>query len=227
MHKTLSRLEYGLVGLATLLSLIFILPVFSGEFIAKLSDYTFPVVGFLTAAVIAARAHTRRGRERLAGYVVAYGFGSYAVGSTIFSYYQQTVGEPPYPGPNDLFWLQFGPAILVALFIYPVASAGRLHRVQMLLDGLIGSVAAGTILGVLYGTRALSGSTPFEDLISAVNWAYVLVDIALLVALMNLSVRHSEVTRRFLWLSAAVVAFLAADIGYAMAIINDTYVSGE
>lgn len=227
MHKTLSRLEYGLVGLAALLTLIFILPGLPGELIARLSDYSFPVVGFLTAAVIAARSQTRRGRERLAGYVVAYGFGSYAIGSAIFSYYQQTAGEPPFPGLNDLFWLQFGPAILIALFIYPVVSAGRLHRVQMLLDGLTGSVAAGTILGVLYGTRALSGSTPFESLISAVNWAYVLVDITLLIALMNLSARHGETTRRFLWLSAAVVAFLAADVGYAMAIINDTYVSGE
>ena len=106
--------------------------------------------GTVTAAVLAwlgvrsAHADSVRGLRW-----IAIGLTAYAVGQVIWDV-QALIGHAGFPTPSDLFYLCLGPCVAAGLLIEAFRLADRVRRKTLLLDAATLSIAAMTLVLVLY-----------------------------------------------------------------------------
>jgi diguanylate cyclase (GGDEF)-like protein len=125
-----------------------------------------------------------------------------------------------FPGPVDVLWLLTYPCYVVALLAIGKQRRGG-HQGD-LLDAAIMTVAGGTLmwLFVIGPSIRAPGESIFEHMVSA---AYPTMDLMVFAVLVRLSLAGLSKSGASRLLVASFIALLAADIVYAVGILNGTY----
>ncbi len=132
-------------------------------------------------------------------------------------------------GSLDLIYLS-GYAVGIAGFaILPHTYGSGLLRIRLLLDGLIGAVAVVTLIWALF-LRELAQAlrdAPVRD--GIIGSTYVFLDVALLVVLMIVVVRRSNVRfdLRIMLFAFAAITQTIADIGFLLSGAGKTFAEAE
>ena len=129
----------------------------------------------------------------------------------------------PFPGPVDILWLLTYPCFVVALLAIGKQRQGG-HQGD-LLDAAIMTIAGGTLmwLFVIGPSIRAPGESVFEHIVSA---AYPTMDLMVFAVLVRLSLSGLSKSGASRLLVASFIALLAADMVYALGILNGTYAFG-
>jgi diguanylate cyclase (GGDEF)-like protein/PAS domain S-box-containing protein len=214
MRSRIWALYLGLTGALMLVYLFF--PPLAGN------GPLINLLGFSGVAAIVAGIRMNRPGTRGAWWLFAAGQFLFFSGDIYtYSYPKLTGAEVPFPS--------FGDALYVA--VYPVLMAGLLVLVRRrnprrdlpaLIDALILSVGVGLLSWVflIAPNIHLSGLTLLAKLVSA---AYPAGDVLLLCAAIRLAVDTGKRAPAFFLLVGSIVALLATDSAYNLALLKGTY----
>jgi diguanylate cyclase (GGDEF)-like protein/PAS domain S-box-containing protein len=181
----------------------------------------------LGAAVIAATA-ALRSRSRLlrqAWVCLAIALSLYLVGTTI-SLIAWLRGIDPFPGPADLFFCAFYPAMLAATLLLIRAAAIRIPWMQLALDATIFVVGFGTFFWFLV-IRPAASHTEVAALKQGLSQAYAGLDCVVLLMLGVLLLTGAEGRRVPLLLMTGFATMFLADILWSLAKVGGYYMPGD
>ena len=176
--------------------------------------------GFVVFAVFAALACFRAARLRAPGRrlpwrLLGVAAACYAVGNTVWFYYQVLAPETQtYPGPADVFFVAVVPFAIGAMLVLPSRALSSAARARAIADGVIVCAALLFISWILVVEPLLDqlGETSWTYL--AVYLYYPLTDIVIISIASGLAVRAAGRERLPLLLAAAgFVAIACADTG--------------
>jgi hypothetical protein len=156
---------------------------------------TAPVLAFGLAAsgwLFVHRSRRLAPQERRAWTLVGIGFSLAAAGVVVHGLTWLVAGDVATFGPIDVIWLAGYAVGIVGIASLPHTAGSKWHRIRLLLDGLIGAVAVGSILWTLtlHSVASGLGEAPFWDRV--VGTAYVALDAAVLVTLMMVVIKRSS-----------------------------------
>ncbi|HVW69003.1 MAG TPA: EAL domain-containing protein [Steroidobacteraceae bacterium] len=180
------------------------------------------------AATIVAFAVARRlraGTLRRAWTWFGRALGLYLVGTTI-TIISWLHGVDPFPGPSDIFFSAFYPAMLVAALLLIRAAAIRVPWSQLSLDAAIFVIGFGTFFWFLVNHPATS-HTQVDVLKAWIGEAYAGLDCVVLLLLGVLLLTGSEGRRIPLLLMAGFATMFLADMFWSLAKMGGYYASGE
>ncbi len=167
---------------------------------------------------------TLGGPRRAAAAWLGLGLLSFTLGNVIFLGWTQWQADPPVPSPADIAYLGIYPCVAAALLCLVRRDHESLAK-SLWLDGALGAAGAATALAAVL-SPVLSGieGDLREVLVGA---AFPVADL-LLVAMIGavLAVRGLRGGSMWVWLAGGLVIFCAADVGYALRLVSDTYVVG-
>lgn len=158
----------------------------------------------------------------------AFGFGSLMEAFGI--YYHQFILSwdltPPYPSPQDLFYLLVYPGWYVGMILL-----ARKHlsdrRLSLWLHGVIGGLACAALAAALVFGRIVSTDGANTAAV-ATNLAYPIADTMLLALIVSaIALTGWRPGRRWALIAAGVAVFYAADIAFALQIAAGTYAPGS
>jgi PAS domain S-box-containing protein len=176
--------------------------------------------GFVVFSVFAALACFRAARLRAPGrrlpwWLLGAAAACYAVGNTIWFYYQVLAPEKQsYPGPADVFFVAVVPFAIAAMLVLPSQALSSAARARAIADGLIVGTALLFISWILVVGPLLDqlGETSWIHL--AVYLYYPLTDIVIISVASGLAVRAAGRERLpMLLVAAGFVAIACADTG--------------
>lgn len=157
--------------------------------------------------------------------LVAMALSAYTAGSTYYVFALSEGGALPFPSPADGGYLLFYPLVLSGLFAYLLSLRQRLAR-SVLLDAVVGSLGAASVLVVLFGPL-LSAASGFPSLATAVVVAYPLLDLIVLAVTAGMAAVPGLATvRSGATLVLGLIVFAMADAFYVFRLANDTYELG-
>jgi diguanylate cyclase (GGDEF)-like protein/PAS domain S-box-containing protein len=180
------------------------------------------------AAVVIATAAARRSRPgvlRQAWTCLAVALALYLVG-TIISQSAWLRGQDPFPGPADLFFCAFYPAMLAAALLLIRAAAIRVPWIQLSLDATICVVGFGTFFWFLV-IRPASVHAEVDALKQGLSQAYAGLDCVVLLTLGVLLLTGAEGRRIPLLLMTGFATMFLADILWSIAKVRGFYVPGD
>jgi diguanylate cyclase (GGDEF)-like protein/PAS domain S-box-containing protein len=178
-------------------------------------------------AVILAAAAARRSRSRLvrrAWTCLSVALGLYLTG-TVISLVQWSRGIDPFPGPADLFFCAFYPAILVATLLLIRAAAIRIPWLQLSLDATIFVVGFGTFFWFLV-IRPATSHSEVDALKQGLSQAYAGLDCVVLLML-GVLLLTGEGRRVPLLLMTGFATMFLADILWSLAKVGGYYMPGD
>jgi diguanylate cyclase (GGDEF)-like protein len=175
-----------------------------------------------SAVVAALRAALRTSRlNRLVWIALAASMALSTLANSPYYLYPLITGHAiGFPGPVDVLWLLTYPCYVVALLAIGKQRSGR-HQGD-LLDATIMTVAGGTLmwLFVIGPSIRAPGETIFAHIVSA---AYPTMDLMVFAVLVRLSLSGLNRSGASRLLVASFISLLAADLVYAVGILNGTY----
>lgn len=183
--------------------------------------YSFAAIGS-GLALIAAAYVAHRG-SRFAWTMIGAGIVSWGIGEVVWTV-QSEVGEIPYPGVADFFYVVGYPLILAGVIALPYLRPGRFERVRLAIDAAAGAVSLAVVMWVIYLHQVVGpGVEPVE---SFLNVAYPFGDVLLITALMLMAMRRSEhrLDLRVILLAGAIALTAAADVAFSLMSAADQYV---
>jgi signal transduction histidine kinase len=194
----------------------------------EFDDLTAPGALYAAAAVasgvvLVAAALVARGRSRVAWSLIGGGVLCWGIGEVVWMI-QKQVGEIPYPGIADFFYVAGYPLIFVGVIVLPYLRPGRFERLRLAIDATAGTLSLAVVMWVAYLHDVVAvGTDPIETFL---NVAYPLGDVFLVTALMILAMRRSEqrLDLRILLLACGVALTAVADLVFSMQVAADTYV---
>ena len=201
----------------------------SADALSLVSDVAVPLVSVGAAALLVMAARHRQGREMAAWVLYGVGVGCWGIGEAVWSWYVFFMsGAVPYPGLADIFYVAGYPVMFAGVLLLPHLRGGRWERVRITLDVLAGAVALTAITWTFYLRGAISIDASAALLENVVNLAYPVGDLILLIGLMILFTRRSELQfdGRLLVIGAGMAATVAADMTYVFLLDNGSYVDG-
>lgn len=195
-----------------------------------IGDAAFLPPGILVA-FLAWRAATVSGlssQTRRAWLVLGVAYLAFWAGDVIYFWYDIIAREPPYPSLADAAYLVYYPLLLIGLISFPRVLGSGTERRRFGLD--VTTVALGGAMVVWYfvlGPIAESNQTGFVE--TLVSVAYPVGDLILLLGLAVIVIRAPRELphRALMFLLAALVAELAADLAYGVQNLNGTYEAGR
>ncbi|MEM0498908.1 MAG: ATP-binding protein [Methanothrix sp.] len=131
----------------------------------------------------------------------------------------------PFPSVADIGYLAFYPFFAAGIFLLPSVPLSANERSRLLLDECIALIATLLILWIYILPELYE-----EDLAATlVSIAYVLMDLLLVIALMDILFREHEAPEDWpaFLLILGMGVMIATDLGYAYQEIQGTYVSGS
>ena len=181
-------------------------------------------VAFLAAGVCGLAAWRHQGRMRLAWALMAGSILSWALGESVWSYYEVGLHQQvPFPSLADAGYLGGEPLAIAAIILFAAANPRTASRLASLLDG---AIIAGALLVVSWVTvletvyRAGTGSLVSQ----AIGLAYPISDIVILTMVLLLVGRVRREAQVALYLLAAgLLANLLADSGFAYLTTVNSY----
>jgi diguanylate cyclase (GGDEF)-like protein/PAS domain S-box-containing protein len=181
----------------------------------------------LVAAIITITAARRTppGTLRKAWSWLAVALGLYLTG-TLITVHSWLHGTDPFPGPSDVFFSAFYPAMLVAAFLLIRAAAIRVSWIQLSLDATIFILGFGTFFWFLV-IHPSTGHTSVDALKEGLSEAYASLDCVVLLMLGVLLLTGVEQRRIPLFLMAGFATMFMADMFWSLAKLGGYYAAGE
>jgi signal transduction histidine kinase len=183
-------------------------------------------LGMSGAGVVAVRGAGRlEGRERVAWRGVGVSLLIASLGVVVVVLASSIGADVPAFGPLDSFFLASYALILFSILALPHAEGRWPVRVRALVDGLVGAVSLATLawVGFLAGyLDHLAAAPPGQRVIAM---AYPILDVALLIGLLMLSIRRSTywLDLRLLLFSAALIFQTAGDLLFAATGVGELF----
>ena len=153
---------------------------------------------------------------------------SYALGDTIYAYYEIVLNESPYPsladGPYLLRYILF----IIGILILPSVRISSRERLKIVLDMAIVMIASLLLFWTLIIAPTIEQNIDADLLTLVLSVAYPVMDLMMLFALADLLFRRLEFsTQRAITLIAASTFFLVfADSVFNIEQLNGTYGAG-
>ena len=176
-----------------------------------------------SGVALLAAAQVVHGRPRVAWSLIGGGILSWGVGEAIWMA-QLQVGEIPYPGTADFFYIAGYPLIFAGVLLLPYLRPGRFERIRLAIDVIAGTLSLAVVMWVSYLSDIVGvGSTAVE---TSLNLLYPFGDVLLGTALMVLAMRRSEqrIDLRIFLLAGAVAFTTVADVIFSLQVAAETYV---
>lgn len=196
-----------------------------GKPVTAVADVVSVVLSILAIVFAARAARSLQGRRRLAWVSMTIGLVGWAVGETIWAYYELHQHRVPLPSIADVGYLLLPVGAGAALLFFPVN--GSQSRARLFLDGLI---VAGSLFLVSWVTilHPLYLADRSDRLAFAVSVAYPMSDVVLLTVAGVVLVRTGGGHRLSLTLlTAGAVCFALSDSAFAYLMANNRYASGN
>lgn len=178
------------------------------------------------ACLVAARR--KSGRERASWRWIAAGALCWAVGESIWSWYDVVRGVTvPFPSFADFGFLAEVPLVLIGVLLLPASPAGALPRTRIVLDGVLLAVSLlvaswATVLGAAY--RA-GGPNVFAEVVSL---AYPIADVITVAVALSVLTRAGRSYRFTVsLLIAGMLALAISDSAFVYLTQTTTYSSGD
>lgn len=187
------------------------------------SGVVYIVAAVGSGLIMIAAAHVAAGRSRLAWTLIGAGILSWGIGEVVWTI-QAQVGEIPYPGLADYFYVAGYPLIFAGVIALPYLRPGRFERMRLAIDATVGAMSLAVVMWVTYLNAVVGpGMDPIE---SFLNVAYPFGDVLLATALMVLAMRRSEqrLDLRVVLLAGAVATTAVADVIFSLQSSADLYV---
>jgi PAS domain S-box-containing protein len=167
------------------------------------------------AAVACFRAASRKQDQRLSWLLLAVAASCYAVGNTIWFYYQVLAPETQtFPGPADIFYVALVPFVVVGMLTLPTRSLSGPGRARAVADGLIMAAALLFVSWILVVGPLFDQLGEASPLYLFVYLYYPLGDIVVISIAGVLTLRATGAERWSLLLVAvAFIAIGSADTG--------------
>jgi hypothetical protein len=187
------------------------------------SGWVYTIAALASGLILIAAARTALGRSRIAWTLIGAGVLCWGIGEIVWTL-QSQVGEIPYPGPADFFYVVGYPLIFAGVIALPYLRPGRFERIRLAIDATAGAVSLAVVMWVAYLHEVVGlGISPLE---SFLNVAYPLGDVLLLTALMVLAMRRSEqrLDLRIVLLAGSVALTAVADVIFSLQSAAGTYI---
>ncbi|HEX5696400.1 MAG TPA: HAMP domain-containing sensor histidine kinase [Acidimicrobiia bacterium] len=169
------------------------------------------------------------GRERLPWFGVGLALVSGALGVLVIAILSSSGADLPAFGPLDTFFFVSYVLIFVSIVALPHTAGRWSVRALAMVDGLVGAVALATIAWVwfLSGYLDLLASAPPGQRVIAM--AYPILDVAVLISVLLLSVRRSNYwfDPRLLLLSIGLVFQVMADLTFASTGVGELFAEAK
>ena len=217
------------LGVAALGTLVLGAQLGSADALSLVSDVAVPLVSVGAGVLLVVAARHRRGREMAAWVLLGAGVGCWGIGEAIWTWYIVfRPGAVPYPGLADLLYVAGYPVLFAGVLFLPHLHAGRWERVRITLDVVAGTIALTAIMWTFYLRDAIEISASASLLENAVNLAYPVGDLVLLIGLIIIFTRRSDLQfdGRLLVIGAGMALTVAADVTYVVLLNNGSYVDG-
>ena len=197
-----------------------------GSELQAIDDIVLTVLAIAAALSTALAARAAHGRLRASWTALSLGFVAFAIGEIIWSAYEFTGRETPFPSPADAAFLLFPVGACTGLLLFPAeryaGSRGREFLDGVIVAGSLFLVSWVTILGPLYGEPGT------DRLTFIVSFAYPVTDLLILTVSAVVLVRAGLEQRLALTLLTLGLACIAlADSGFAYLSAKGQYASGN
>ena len=165
------------------------------------------------------------GRARASWLLIGSASGCWAIGQSIWTYYELTATETPFPSLADIGFLLFPCLALPGLLVRSAEAFGGRGRVRLLLDGVIVasslfSISWVTVLGALY-------SSPTESwLATSVGLAYPVCDLVMITVGLLVVIRATA-RGGLLLLICGLVGMAVADSAFSYLTAIGNYRTGS
>ena len=189
----------------------------------NVSGVLYSVAAVGSGLVLIAAGRLAQADSRFSWTMIGAGVLSWGVGEVVWTV-QSELGEIPYPGPADFFYIVGYPLILAGVIALPYLRPGRFERIRLAIDATAGAVSLGVLMWVIYLHQVVGpGLEPVE---SFLNVAYPFGDVLLVTALMVMAMRRSEhrLDLKIILLAGAIALTAAADVAFSLLSSADEYV---
>jgi two-component system, cell cycle response regulator len=177
--------------------------------------YNFVLVG--AAVVCVARACLVR-EERVAWALIGLGLVTWSAADLYYTLVLFKMEEPPYPSISDVGWLAFYPVCWIAVVLLMRRRIREFHA-SLWLDGMVAALGVAAFTAALVLPPILAMSVEGEAAAVAVNLAYPVGDVLLLVLLIGaVALTGWRPDRSLAFLGVGLVLSAGADIVYLSAI---------
>ena len=200
--------------------------VSQGTTLTIIDDLTLAVLASAAALSTALAARAAHGRLRASWTALSLGFVAFSLGEIIWTVYEFTGHETPFPSPADAAFLLFPVGACVGLLLFP-AERNTGSRARVLIDGFI---VAGSLFLISWVSilEALYHEPETNRLHFIVSFAYPVTDLLILTVSAVVLVRAAVEQRLVLTLLTLGLACLAlADSGFAYLTAKGEYASGN
>ena len=150
---------------------------------------------------------------------------AFAVGSVTYLASAQFQTDPAVPSVTDIAYLAFYPCVIAAVIALARQDIGKLAK-GLWLDAALGAAGAATAMAAVL-SPALSGGVQGDVGVMIVSSAFSVGDLVIFAMICGLlAVRGARGGSMWLWLAGGLAAFCAADVGYALLVSSEIYVTG-
>jgi two-component system cell cycle response regulator len=182
-----------------------------------IDDGVYNVLLVGAALVCVARACLVR-QERPAWALIAFALVAWSAADLYYTLVLSRLEEPPYPSVSDAGWLAFYPACWVGVVLLMRRRIREFHA-SLWLDGMVAALGVAAVTAALVLPPILAMSVEGEGAAVAVNLAYPVGDVLLLVLLIGaVALTGWRPDRSLAFLGAGLVLSAGADIIYLSAI---------
>jgi diguanylate cyclase (GGDEF)-like protein/PAS domain S-box-containing protein len=194
-----------------------------------LSDYGACVTALAAAGTAFRRAHRLTGRVRWGWTFTGLGALSWGLGQVWWSYLELARGdEAPFPSAADIGYLLMLVFTPIGFLILPSATQAIANRVRSILDGLMIACSLVLIAWVVLGQR-MADAGKDGALALTISLAYPMGDVVMVTMVLYMLLLQRSRGQDFTqlgFIAGGLVAFAAADIGYAYLNLVGRYHAG-
>ncbi|MFN8622540.1 MAG: ATP-binding protein [Chloroflexota bacterium] len=186
------------------------------------------VAGIIIAALLTGHLarHRMTGSVRRGWMLVSAALLSFGLGELVWTILQSQSDSPPFPSPAEAFYVAFIPLMLLG--VLQVFQPNRLrHQTELLLDTLAAGLVAAALVWLVLLQPIINDSTAALDA-KLLLVLYPSSDLVLVIAVVLGFLGRSRLsTRPAVLFAAGMLAFLAADLAFAVGNLDETYASGQ
>jgi diguanylate cyclase (GGDEF)-like protein len=198
------------------------LPVVRGVVPASFfGNWVVSVITVVAAVQVVLRVVAVR-EQRWVWLPLAVGLSSYAAGAVLWSFWIQSMPDPPFPSFADALWLPLYP-LGYATIVLAIRQRTARFTASVWLDGLIAALALSALVGALILPTVLGHSDgKFSAVV--VNAAYPIGDLLLIGAIAaGCAMTGWRLSRAWLVLAAGFLCLTVADVLYLSAVVQGSY----
>lgn len=218
-------------GLFVVLHVLYLFFRFGGEEYTSLISNIVSSIIYAGPSLLAWRASRHpslSSRTRWAWLLISLACLAYTVGSILWLYFENILGEQPFPSWADVWYLAFYPLMMAGLLLLVEKMRSAEERLNFFLDSGVILVGGGMVLWYFL-LRPIAQSYTGDTLTTVLSLAYPIADLILLLGISSLMLRPTTLSSgplNNLLLFGLVINFLA-DFLFGYQTLAGTYHSGD